>query len=406
MRHNYLILPLFILFLTPLYSQESNYYPGKSWTRQTPQEVGMDADLIKDAIQFAQSEESTSPKNLEQSHYLGFGREPFGDGVGPFKTRGPQTGLIIRHGYIVAEWGEPERVDMTFSVTKSFLSSCVGLAVDQGLIQDLDGPVYKHMGPVVPFEPYNLSRDKAAAFGEPKVLPLFEDEHNRKITWRHLLQQNSSWRGTLWGKPDWADRPSKDRSTWLSEERAEPGTVYEYNDVRVNLLALAASNIWQQPLPIVLKEHLMDKIDASPTWRWHGYENSWIIMHGLPMQIVSGGGHWGGGMFINAFDQARFGLLTLRKGKWQNQQILSENWIKQARTPSTTRKTYGFMNYFLNTDQELYPSAPPTAFAHIGAGTNMVYVDEQHDLIIVARWINRNALDEFIKRVLASIKKN
>jgi len=74
--------------------------------------------------------------------------------------------------------------------------------------------------------------------------------------------------------------------------------------VRVNVLALAALNLWRRPLPQVLKETIMDPIGASSTWRWFGYENSWIVLDGSPVQSVSGGGHWGGGMFINAYDMA------------------------------------------------------------------------------------------------------
>jgi CubicO group peptidase (beta-lactamase class C family) len=50
---------------------------------------------------------------------------------------------------------------------------------------------------------------------------------------------------------------------------------------------------------------------------------------------VSGGGHWGGGMFINAYDMARFGYLFLRNGKWKDRQIVSEKWIQMARTPGS-----------------------------------------------------------------------
>ena len=96
----------------------------------------------------------------------------------------------------------------------------------------------------------------------------------------------------------------------------EPGTFYEYNDVRVNLLALAALHVWRRPLPQVLRELVMDPIGASNTWRWNGYENSWVTIDGLRMQSVSGGGHWGGGMFISSRDHARFGLLFLRGGTW------------------------------------------------------------------------------------------
>ena len=146
----------------------------------------------------------------------------------------------------------------------------------------------------------------------------------------------------------------------------------------------------------------MDPINASNTWRWYGYENSFVVIDGQIMQSVSGGGHWGGGMFINARDMARFGYLTLRKGKWKDKQLLSESWVKMATTPTPAQPTYGFMNWFLNTDKKLLPSAPASAFYHLGNGTNMVYVDPENDLVVVARWITGNSMNEFIGKVLAA----
>jgi CubicO group peptidase (beta-lactamase class C family) len=235
----------------------------------------------------------------------------------------------------------------------------------------------------------------------PKLL--FESEHNRKITWDHLLRQTSDWEGTLWGKPEWADRPDRDPSTWLTRARREPGTVYEYNDTRVNLLALAATAVWREPLAEVLHEHVMRPIGASSTWQWHGYDNSWINLNGHQVQAVSGGSHWGGGMFINAYDQARLGLLSLHAGRWRDRQIVSEGWVRQSRTPGTANPGYGFMNYFLNTGREMYPSAPEQAWAHRGAGSNIVYVDPVHDLVVVARWIQGSQFDGFIERLLAAL---
>ena len=384
-------------------AQGPYYPPYGEWERKTPSEMGFDERLLQEALDFVIANENPAPKDLEHNHYLsGFGKEPFGYGVGPFKTRGPATGLIIKGGYIVADWGEPDRVDMTFSVTKSFLSSTVGLAYDQGLI-DINEPVYKDMAPVVPFS-LTSSGDKSMGWNTPDVLPLFESDHNQKITWDHLLRQTSDWEGTLWGKPDWADRPRGESNTWLTRERHTPGTVYKYNDTRVNLLALCIMNVWREPLPQVLRKHMMEKIGASRTWRWHGYENSWVVMDGAPMQAVSGGGHWGGGMFINAYDQARLGYLTLRNGKWESEQILSEEWLTMATTPGPANKNYGFMNYFLNTDGDMYSNAPHSTFTHIGAGTNVVYVDRENDLVIVARWIDRPSINEFLGKVLDSVK--
>jgi CubicO group peptidase (beta-lactamase class C family) len=172
--------------------------------------------------------------------------------------------------------------------------------------------------------------------------------------------------------------------------------------VRVNVLALAGLSVWRRPLPQVLKELIMDPIQASNTWRWYGYENSYVVLDGQIVQSVSGGGHWGGGMFINARDMARFGYLTQNKGKWKNQQVFSENWFKLATTPTHAEPTYGFMNWFLNTGKKLLPSAPESAFYHLGNGTNLVYVDRENDLVIVARWINGAAMDGVVEKVLAA----
>ena len=379
------------------------YYPGPgdAWERRAPAQVGLDARLIDEAIAFAKASETKGPRDLEAAHYQSFGREPFGEGIGPFKTRGDPTGLILRHGYIVAEWGDPDRVDMTFSVTKSFLSTTVGLAVDRGLIRSVQDRVADYMAPVVLVRHGNGGA--AEIDGESALLP-FDTPHNRKITWDHLLRQTSDWEGTLWGKPEWADRPTGEPTQWRTRARHEPGSAYEYNDVRVNVLALAALNVWRRPLPQVLKELVMDPIGASQTWRWFGYENSWVLMDGVAVQSVSGGGHWGGGMFISARDQARFGYLTLRRGKWKDRQILSEAWVRMALTPTPVQPTYGFMNWFVNTDRKFLPSAPASAFAHMGSGTNMIYVDPENDLVIVARWIERGAIDGLVQRVIGAVK--
>ena len=378
------------------------YYPGPEWERRTPQQVGIDAARLQEAVAFAQASESKAPRNLEIAHYQTFGREPFGQAVGPFKERGDPTGIIIRRGYIVAEWGDPSRVDMTFSVTKSFLSTVVGLAYDRKMIRSLQDRVRDYVPPVQPLAP-DRAHSRAESLGQPHLLEPFETEHNRKITWEHLLRQTSDWEGTLWGKPEWADRPGPNPAEWRTRKRNEPGAVYEYNDVRVNALALAALCVWRKPLPQVLREYVMDEIDASTTWRWYGYETSWIELDGAAVQSVSGGGHWGGGMFISARDMARFGLLTLRRGRWRDRQILSEEWLRQATTPTSVQPTYGFMNFFLNTERKYLPSAPASAFAHVGNGTNIIYVDPDNDLVVVARWIENAAVDGLIKRVLASL---
>ena len=384
------------------FAQDDYFPPAGEWQRRSPEAMGMNAEQLQLAVDYAIASESTTLRDLEANHSLSWAAEPFDEALGPFRERGPQTGIIVKSGYIVAEWGDIKRVDMTFSVTKSFLSSTVGLAVDSGLIRNIDDPVRDYFAPIVLPPGDGEPGDEEDGIGAPNTRTLFESNHNREITWDHLLRQTSDWEGTLWGKPDWADRPGDDVAANRFRDRNAPGSVYKYNDVRVNLLALAALQVWRRPLPQVLRERLMDPIGASNTWRWHGYENSWVTLDGQTINSVSGGGHWGGGMHLSALDQARFGYLTLHKGRWGDRQLLSQKWMDMAETPGSANPRYGYMNWFLNTGRQSIPAAPESAFAHRGAGTNLVYVDKENDLVVVARWIDRAAIGEFIGKILAA----
>ncbi|NUQ10877.1 MAG: serine hydrolase [Gemmatimonadaceae bacterium] len=394
--------------------------PPGTWEKRPPAQVGLLQASVDSAVKLAIAAESTTPRDLLENHLSSFGQEPHGEAVGPFRARGGATGLIIRRGYIVAEWGDPDRVENTYSVTKSFVSTTVGLAFDRKMIRSLDDPVRLSVPPVLALKgapsgsqplaavPPSSAGGVAAplppkagvAYDAFELLEPFAAGHNAKITWDHLLRQTSDWQGTLWGKPDWADRPQGDLERWKARPRNEPGTVYTYNDVRVNALALASLMVWRRPLPQVLRDYVMDPIGASNTWRWYGYDNSWIVLDGQLVQSMSGGAHWGGGMILSARDMARFGLLTLRKGKWGDRQILSEEWIRLATTPGVN-DGYGFMNYFLNTGRRAMPSAPESSWQHRGAGNNIIYVDPVNDLVVVARWINSvRSMDAVIRQLL------
>jgi CubicO group peptidase (beta-lactamase class C family) len=360
------------------------YYPERfDWQKQTPGQARMDEAKLDAAIKFAVASENTANTDLAVELATSFGREPFDSPIGPVKSRGALNGIIIKNGYVVAEWGETTRVDMTFSVTKSFLSTVVGLMWQRGLIRDVTDPVRDYM----------------------PTTELFEGPHNSKITWEHLLRQTSDWQGTIWGKPDWADRPEgQTPADWPNRKLSEPGTRYKYNDARVNVLALAALQVLRRPLPEFLREEIMEPIGASSTWRWHGYESSWIDLDGRRVQSMTGGGHWGGGMFISARDMARFGYLFLRNGKWKDRQIVSQKWIDMARSPGPANDGYGYMNWFLNSGAKpAFPSAPPSAVTFQGNGSNIIYIDWQNDLVVVVRWIRQNAFNEFIGQVLGAL---
>ncbi len=105
----------------------------------------------------------------------------------------------------------------------------------------------------------------------PATVDLFASETNAPITWDHLLRQTSDWSGTLWTKPDWADRPvGATEADWQKRSVYALGTHFKYNDTRVNVMALAALHVWRDPLPEVLRREVMTPIGASSTWRWEG----------------------------------------------------------------------------------------------------------------------------------------
>ena len=370
---------LLIIFFSFTSNAQNLYYPDEEWKEKSPESQGIDSKILNQAIEFAMNNENAVEKDLRISILKSFGKEPGYKIKGPTKKRGQTNGLIIKNGYIVGKWGDTKRVDMTFSVTKSYLSTVAGIAHDKNLIS---------------------ADDKLKDYiWDGK----FDDPHNSQITWHHLLNQSSQWSGKLFGTYDWADRPPRGLS--LEEIKKQkllpPGQAYKYNDVRVNLLSYSLLNVFRKPLPIVLKENIMDPIGASSTWRWFGYDNSMVVVDGVSVQSVSGGGHFGGGIFINSMDHARFGLLFLRDGVWNGERLLSSEWINMIRVPSENNPTYGYM-WWLNRGDRYWDGLPDNIYYGSGFGGNYVIVIPDHDMVIVARWLDSSKVGEFVKRVVNS----
>lgn len=385
LRYFLFTLSVILLFQT-LKAQTTSYFPEKNgvWESKPAIQFNIDTNLLQEAVAFAKDNEYSGSKDLRIAILRGFAHEPYHKILGPTKKRGGPAGMIVKNGYIIASWGDTKRVDMTFSVTKSFLSTVAGLALDKNLISNVN--------------------DKVANYVWDGT---FDGRHNQTISWTHLLNQSSDWTGTLWGGHDWADRPPRDGDIddWKFRELREPGMVMEYNDIRVNLLAYSLLQVWRKPLPQVLKKYIMDPIGASTTWRWHGYENSWTLVDGIKMQSVSGGGHSGGGMFICTEDMARFGLLFVNNGLWNDKQLVSEQWIHNAVQPSPADDDYGFM-WWLNTPGNRHWEAySESVFYAAGFGGNYIVVDQENDLVVVTRWLEPSKLGEFMQKLAKALPK-
>jgi len=380
-----LLFQFVVLFaLSALTAQSDPYFPerGALWQKRSAAELGWKTNALDQAVQFAQDNEYSGPRDLRRAILKGFEREPFHEILGPVKKRGGPAGMILKDGYVLASWGETRRVDMTFSVTKSFLSTVAGLARDAGLLRSAQDPVSDYIWDGT-----------------------FQGAHNSKIRWSHLLQQNSDWTGNLWGLEDWADRPPAEGGIdqWKNRALREPGTVMEYNDVRVNVLAYSLTHLWREPLPAVLKRKIMDPIGASSTWRWFGYDHAWTVIDGYRMKSVTGGGHSGGGIFISAEDMARFGLLFLNNGNWDGEQLLSEDWIRDATTPSKPNPNYGYMWWLNQPGDRQWEGVPESVYYAAGFGGNFIVVAPEEGLVMVLRWLEPSEIGKFVQKVYQAL---
>ena len=154
----------------------------------------------------------------------------------------------------------------------------------------------------------------------------------------------------------------------------------------MNLTALALTVLSRRALPDVLRERIMTPIGASDGWSWHGYDTSVVDVDGVRVPVVSGGAHWGGGLWVSALDLARIGQLCLRGGVWNGRRVVSRRWIEELWTPCRVKPNYG-LSWWLNDDRTVWPSAPATGRCARGnGGSHLLWVDPARDLVISSRW--------------------
>ena len=356
-------------------SARSYFPPRGEWQTRSAAAVDLDSAKLQAAVDYALSHGSSWDFDRDQVR-------TFGPPLGTLpKSRASTNGVILRHGYIVAKFGDTKANDPVYSIAKSFLSTVAGIAVQRGLIKNVDDRVatYIHDGG-------------------------YDSPQNSAITWRNHLQQECEWEGDMWGKnADFVGRDKFGNGARPPRAIQPPGTHYEYNDVRINRFSLSLLRLYGVALADVLKSTIMDPIGASSEWRWVPYANSIVDMNGKQIGSVSGGTRWGGGIWINSEDLARFGLFALNRGNWNGTQIMPAQWSRDAVTPSAHGPDYGYL-WWLNTQRKQWPSGPATSFAALGNGSNIIWIDPDHDIVLVWRWYENNAMDGMIQRIEAAVK--
>ncbi|NRF67314.1 serine hydrolase [Aquincola sp. S2] len=315
---------------------------------------------------------------------------PYNRLFGPVHARGPQSGVVWQHGRERFAWGEPERADLTFSVAKTYLALLAGVAEAQGLLPDLDRPVHRQL-PGIGFD---------------------DSAHNRAVTWAQLLTQTSEWEGSCFGLPDTVDRWRKvaqdPRAAGGPKGGARPlqspGSYWEYNDVRINQLALALLHLFRAPLPAVFLDQMLHAAGGGAGFAWRGYDDAWIDLPGVGrVQSVPGGSHWGGGVSISARDQARIGQCMLELQRGRRSGPIRASWIDAMAEPSPVAPFYGRL-VWLNRGGRNFPGASERAMMMLGAGGHTVWVDPVLDAVVVLRWLDAASAPAVIRQIAAALQ--
>lgn len=336
---------------------------------------------FEEAVAVARAHPSPWPTDIRAVIEGGtFDPPPWNVVLGTVRDRGGPSGAIVVGGRTVAAWGDTARVDMAFSVTKSYVGLLAAVALDRGLLASFDEPVSRRIDH-----------------------PAFTGRRNAAVTWRQLLDQTSEWQGTLFGLPDTVDRdrqlaptddPARfDRGTPL----AAPGTYWDYNDGRVNALCLALTLLYAGSLAEALAG--LDPLFGPATGVWEGWgERTTLPVAGRPVEVVVGGGHWGGGLSGSVDRHAALGRLVLGRGRLGDRRVVSAEALDALLTPCPIQPVYGGL-WWLNGDRRLQPAASARAVFAYGIGKTAIWVEPAHDLVAVVRWVTPEGFAAFVAAV-------
>ena len=262
--------------------------------------------------------------------------------------------VIVAGGRILDEWGEVERKFMTHSVRKSFLSALYGIYVDKGIINP------------------DLTMEEMGIDDEP---PLSEEE--RTATLRDCLKARSGiYHPALYESAGMkALKPPR-----YSEH---PGTHWYYNNWDFNAAGSIFEKYTGKKIFNALKEDIanpirMEHFEPEDGWYVTGEES---IHPAYPFRIT-------------ARDMARFGLLMLRKGNWNGEQVIPEDWIEESTGYHSDATLYacdgyGYM-WWVARNHNKFPhlpgaNIPEGSFSARGAGGHYILVIPEYDLVIVHR---------------------
>ncbi len=298
-------------------------FPDENWTESIPEDQGLDGEKLDSLIDYIEEEE------LDINSFL-----------------------VIRNGYLVFEYyNEPNYVNtqhFLWSVTKSFTSALVGIAIDQGYITDLQTPIIE-------------------TYFSDKIIENW-DYRKENITVEHLLTMSSGF--------EWSD--FQDYTDFVNNSDAvgyvlgkplttTPGEQFNYNTGASHILsAIIEESVGNSTLNFAI-EHLFNKIGIK-NYSWDEDKEGRVF-----------GGH---GLYMTARDMARFGHLYLNKGQWNDQRIVSESWVE------LTTKVYWTILWNMAYGHHWWVYPRDNLYAAMGFLQQCIFVSEENNIVVAIQSID------------------
>lgn len=269
--------------------------------------------------------------------------------------------LVVRHGVLVYEryFGgtDASTANKSWSIAKSYTSTLVGIAIDRGDVGGLEDPAADY-------------------------LPEWAGTERQAITVRDLVSMTSGLQWSAFQDYGQMVLLTKDQTGFALDLGLEndPGSSWTYNNGAVQVLEPLLRRATGMSIEQYAERHLWSRIGMTASW---AKDRS-----GNPTAYAN--------VMASCRDQARFGYLYLRRGRWSGgEQVVPESWVDQALTPSQDmNRGYGFL-FWLNgeaptmtammeqKDEKLVPFAPDDLFAAQGFGNQFIDVIPSLDLIVV-----------------------
>lgn len=262
-------------------------WPTREWPRAAPEAVGLDGEILQKAA-----------REIERAY--------------PNVT----SLLVVRHGTLAFEeyfrgYGPDDAHNIKSMTKRLVMATLVGIARDQGVLPALDTPMAQIL---------------------PEAFANVDDPRKRDITLRHVLTmtaglayEENSPESFDWDKNDFS-------AAWgIALPLAHPpGEVYTYSSFLSHLLAIVVTEATGRDLLGYADEYLFGPLGIEP--------ESWVR--------DPQGYYWGmSGLRLRPRDTAKLGLLVLRGGVWDGQQIVSTAWLREAtaiHTQDSPQEAYGY----------------------------------------------------------------